>query len=254
MQDFFSAEKLEGDNQYECSNCAKHTNAVKTLSVKSAPSNLIINLKKFDKFGAKIKSGLEYPSQFKLNEFLENSAKKETKGQEMVYELYAVINHEGSSSHKGHYNCYVKNETGTWFVCDDEKVKKSNGKNFNPNKAYILFYRLAENCRQKPVSPRRISNVSTEDAVSDDSKSSVSGKPTSVRINRKRTRCGKKSPVSVKASSPKKPAKKRQQKESLKIVNCAMSESSDWTSSTWKRMKIEEFEGIQVLTEIPAEV
>ena len=55
MKEFFSHWKLEGNNQYECSKCKKYTDAVKKLTLDKEPNNLIINLKKYDKFGAKIK-------------------------------------------------------------------------------------------------------------------------------------------------------------------------------------------------------
>ena len=137
--------------------------------VDEAPANLIINLKKFDKFGAKIKSGLDYPNQFVLNDyFCKSSAKKSAFRGEFKYELYGVINHEGNYSTRGHYNCFVKEADDNWYLCDDAKIKNANGKFQNSSdKAYILFYRLADSSKKGVKSKRSSSNVSTEDALSD---------------------------------------------------------------------------------------
>ena len=63
-----------------------------------------------------------------------------------VYNLYAVIVHEGYSTQRGHYYSYIKN-TGTnmWFEYNDDVVKPvgkdlSSVRKFVKN-AYILFYK-----------------------------------------------------------------------------------------------------------------
>lgn len=146
MKKFFAEEALEGENQYECSKCNKYTDASKKCDIREAPLNLIINLKKFDQFGAKIISGLDYPNQFNLKDYINKTDKITKKGTNLTYELYGVINHEGDHSNCGHYNCYIKNSQGNWFNCDDSKIKRLNGNNIkDADKAYILFYRLADN-------------------------------------------------------------------------------------------------------------
>jgi len=63
-----------------------------------------------------------------------------------VYNLYAVIVHEGYSTSRGHYYCFIKNQsTGIWFKYDDDDVKPvgkdlSSVKRFTQN-AYIMFYK-----------------------------------------------------------------------------------------------------------------
>jgi hypothetical protein len=57
-----------------------------------------------------------------------------------------VIVHEGYSTSRGHYYCFIKNQaTGIWFKYDDDDVKPigkdlSSVKKFTQN-AYILFYK-----------------------------------------------------------------------------------------------------------------
>lgn len=192
MSDFFAEEHLEGDNKYECGKCDAYTNATKKMTVKEAPTNLIINLKKFDKFGTKIKSGVDYPNQFKLNDYFskDGSKKSKSKTNNMTYELYAVINHEGKFSNCGHYNSYVKGYDQNWYICDDAKVKKINGNGpQSTDKAYILFYKLISGpTRENKVFERKASDASTND-VDSDTKSTRSTKPKSLsKINRKRIR------------------------------------------------------------------
>lgn len=257
MKDFFSAEKLHGDNKYECNRCKAYTNATKTIKLEEEPLNLIVNLKKFDKFGAKIKSGLDYPNQFSLNDYIPTSSSRKGKAKRnLVYELYAVINHEGSSSHKGHYTCYVKGYDEKWYVCDDSTVKRINGNNLkSSNKAYILFYKLSESSRKQREAERRTSNVSTDDSLSD-TKSSNSTKPKSLtKINRKRARLTKSTKLNAKLPTPNQSVRKRDRKSRIKVIKTwELSELSDCTSCDSKRFKAEEQEIMDNYTEISIEI
>jgi hypothetical protein len=251
MKDFFAEETLEGENQYECTQCNGYTNASKKLDIREAPLNLIINLKKFDQFGAKIKSGLDYPNQFNLNDYVYKMEKTTKKGNNLTYELYAVINHEGDHSHWGHYNWYVKNLDGNWYNCDDSKIKKFNGSNTKDlDKAYILFYRLADSWRQNKLTPRKISNVSTECDQDEETKPTKYKMKT--RFNRKRQTQWNKSIVGGKLRNQ--IVKKRVRKCTLKVVSSAISDISDWTSSTSKRFKIGEGDDLDISSEISFEI
>lgn len=57
-----------------------------------------------------------------------------------LYDLYAVINHEGSL-HQGHYTSHVK-RGGEWFRCQDQKVcvVDENTVLSDSSTAYVLFY------------------------------------------------------------------------------------------------------------------
>ncbi|CAI2366468.1 unnamed protein product [Moneuplotes crassus] len=143
MRHYFSSEKLEGENKYDCEKCKQYTNAIKSISLKDPPLNLIVNLKKFDVNGAKIKAKIEYPHSFNLGDYIKSTGKGSRSKVANMYELYAVINHEGNFSHRGHYNCYVKGFDETWYRCDDSKIRRIGGQNqTSSEKAYILFYRL----------------------------------------------------------------------------------------------------------------
>lgn len=143
MKFYFSSEKLEGDNKYDWRKCNQYTNAVKSLTLKDPPLNLIVNLKKFDINGAKIKAKIEYPYSFNLGDYIKSTGKGSRSKTGNIYELYAVINHEGYYSHWGHYNWYVRGFDQVWYRCDDSKIKKIGSQNqTSSEKAYILFYRL----------------------------------------------------------------------------------------------------------------
>jgi len=65
-----------------------------------------------------------------------------------VYNLRAVVAHDGASPHSGHYVTYARGETGSWRLFDDSFVKElPNGQDTLRSlgrKAYILFYVLQQ--------------------------------------------------------------------------------------------------------------
>jgi ubiquitin C-terminal hydrolase/Ca2+-binding EF-hand superfamily protein len=63
-----------------------------------------------------------------------------------VYDLFGVINHEGSAS-GGHNTCFCRTDKGTWVYCDDSKVLEVMGEaeeKVVTADAYILCYRRRE--------------------------------------------------------------------------------------------------------------
>ena len=60
-----------------------------------------------------------------------------------LYDLYALIVHQGSSRQFGHYYSYCRSleDASAWYKCNDESVTRVNGIEGALNKqAYILFY------------------------------------------------------------------------------------------------------------------
>ena len=209
---------------------------------------------KFDKFGAKIKSDIKYPYQFDLNDYIKGSngrSFKNNSGKE--YELYAVINHEGKYSHWGHYNSYVKGFDQNWYSCDDSKVKKLTDINQKcSEKAYILFYRLKSSDSQFYSPLRRISNVSTEMAHNEEWKTKKMSKPKTLsKFNRKRKRGSRIEKPSEKFMNL---DKNSLEKGEIQVVSRAMSEVSDWTSTSSKRFKVIEDDEFDITCEISIEI
>jgi len=65
MNEFVKAEKLHGDNKYQCSGCNKKVNALKQWSIESAPRILMVDFVRYN-FGKKNNSIIEYPKKFNL--------------------------------------------------------------------------------------------------------------------------------------------------------------------------------------------
>jgi ubiquitin C-terminal hydrolase len=67
-------------------------------------------------------------------------------GSGSVYDLRAIVSHDGASPHSGHYVCYARGSNGSWRLYDDSMVKEYSATD-EPHrnlgrKAYILFYVL----------------------------------------------------------------------------------------------------------------
>ena len=62
--------------------------------------------------------------------------------QDLVYDLFGVVNHFGSLNF-GHYTAYGKNsETGQWHLYNDETVTSCDPHDVVSEAAYVLFYQL----------------------------------------------------------------------------------------------------------------
>jgi len=250
MKDFFSDYKLEGDNKYECSKWQTYTNATKSVSIEDEPVNLIINLKRFDKFGSKIKSGIDYPITFQLNDYIKSKGSK--KSSSATYELYAVINHEGKFSNKGHYNCMVRGYDKYWYVCDDSTITKIGNNPKKSTKAYILFYKLSEGHKIEKLAQRRISDVSTNDMDSDEQLVKIDKPKSPIKVNRKRKRIITSSTLVSKNKDKSNASIKRRHKAALKAAE-------DWSAEHaldcsmqlgTKRLKVEDQEYYDNTTEV----
>lgn len=132
MDNFFSQETLNGNNKYNCSDWKDLSDAIKTLSIRTAPPILIINMKRFKR--GKIK----YPMKFSLNDYLEDK-----EHDKLEYELNALIIHEGRFNYRGHYYCYVKAFDNRWYKWDDHMITQvDDEEDLMGHLPYILFYRL----------------------------------------------------------------------------------------------------------------
>ncbi len=134
INNFFRYETLERD--WICRNCEKERIATKFLLLQERPI-LIITLKRFTSENKKIVTDIKFPLE---NLSLLNSVNSELQSRQRTkYNLFAVVNHLGTSSSSGHYNLFMKLQKG-WHIFDDERIVPIRTDRVNSPHAYTLVY------------------------------------------------------------------------------------------------------------------
>ncbi|KAH7617640.1 putative Ubiquitin carboxyl-terminal hydrolase 18 [Nannochloris sp. 'desiccata'] len=177
LENFTAVEILEGDDAYRCDACCARVKARKSNVIEIAPNILAIQLSRvgMNFFGAgeeapqKNSAAVEFPLELDLTPFMALDA---LDAAPTVYELYAVVTHEGSTTEDGHYisvvrygggggggrNCSSTNssdsQNGQWYVCDDDVVSPLSADIVlkQQEDAYLLFYE-----RKHPRMPQLLS-------------------------------------------------------------------------------------------------
>lgn len=142
LENYFSKERLDGDESYHCERCKKKVSAYKKFSVERAPNALCIQLKRFNlnSFGgSKISKSISTPHNIDLTKF--KHKKGPSDGASLKYRLVSMVFHHGPSSNSGHYTALGCTSSGSYYYFNDEQVFPVHLNNFtnNPN-AYIMFY------------------------------------------------------------------------------------------------------------------
>lgn len=75
MDKFVAADRLFGDNKYECSGCNKKVNALKTTAIETCPRILIVDFVRYS-FGKKNNAIIQYPKSLKLDGFMSSQIDK----------------------------------------------------------------------------------------------------------------------------------------------------------------------------------
>jgi len=143
LEDFGVEETLE----CRCSDCGgtEDKEFKQKASIDNFPKFLIIQLVRFASmvdderwWSNKIKTAVEFPlDNLDMNKFYPNHSKDQ---QNPVYELFAVVNHQGSVN-GGHYWAFVKTHDNEWYNFNDHSVKIINPKDVQSSDAYMLMYR-----------------------------------------------------------------------------------------------------------------
>jgi ubiquitin carboxyl-terminal hydrolase 9/24 len=136
-------EVLEGENAYFCEMCQAKRKATKRLCIKSLPTNLVIQLKRFH-FDWEANRALKFDNYFQFPWLLDMSpytmegvqAKEEDGGETTApprnYDLVGVVVHSGQAS-AGHYYSFIKDRrravsnkatAGKWFKFNDTTVEE----------------------------------------------------------------------------------------------------------------------------------
>mmetsp|Transcript_6830 Transcript_6830/g.26645 ORF Transcript_6830/g.26645 Transcript_6830/m.26645 type:complete len:577 (+) Transcript_6830:212-1942(+) len=162
LKNFTEEERLEGENAYRCERCKDLCPATKRLTVHEAPAILVVHLKRFDHYGGKINSPVDFTERLTLGGHMSEDAEEAGP----AYRLYAMVTHSGVSVSSGHYYAFVRKPTAPsfdgsgrnspavanfygaatnatddeWYLCDDSSVRRVNRADVFDEQAYVLFY------------------------------------------------------------------------------------------------------------------
>ncbi|ONM54386.1 UBP26 isoform X5 [Zea mays] len=124
LNEYFSEEALDGENQYFCESCQKRVDATRCIKLRSLPPVVNFQLKRYvflpkTTTKKKISSTFSFPGQLDLGKRLSEPSSSCT------YALSAILIHKGTGANSGHYVAHIKDESnGQWWEFDDETVSK----------------------------------------------------------------------------------------------------------------------------------
>ena len=141
LNSFCTAETLRKSEAWYCSACKQHQQASKKIDLWTAPSVLILHLKRFSftsTYRDKLDMKVDFPIEgLDLSSFVRGGS---ASGAGLIYDLYAVSNHFGGLG-GGHYTAYAKNlKNGLWYSLDDSNVSQVHPGSVVTEAAYVLFY------------------------------------------------------------------------------------------------------------------
>ncbi|XP_067138768.1 ubiquitin carboxyl-terminal hydrolase 48-like [Centruroides vittatus] len=179
LDEFLKEEELDGSNQYYCSYCQNKQNATRAIRLLRLPKLLNLQLLRFV-FDRQTGCKKKLNSYIQFCEVLDLSKYVQKPENSVLYDLYAVLIHQGPSAYSGHYVAHIQDRiSGAWFKFNDETVERMEGKKLqlgteenltdnstktNPkapkltkgshasNNAYMLVYRLRDdNYKEYPA-------------------------------------------------------------------------------------------------------
>ena len=123
---------------FYCRNCKELTAVYKSQEILSPSPIIVFSLQRF-KNNRKIYTHVDFPLEgLDMSKYL-CSKSPQKQSQDLMYDLYATINHTGGLN-GGHYfaNCKVNK---TWHNFDDSFVSQRDPQNIVDSSAYVLFYK-----------------------------------------------------------------------------------------------------------------
>eukprot|EP01060_Flectonema_neradi_P026792 TRINITY_DN3611_c0_g1_i1.p1 TRINITY_DN3611_c0_g1~~TRINITY_DN3611_c0_g1_i1.p1 ORF type:complete len:1337 (+),score=251.81 TRINITY_DN3611_c0_g1_i1:62-4072(+) len=130
LDQYFSEERLEGENEYRVPGKGLHP-AVKSTTLQKAPPVLMLHLKRFDyDIAGQKQTKVNEKQDFALDLDLSSYAAKPSSSdvtpfsptEDMKYSLLSVLVHSGDFN-AGHYYAFIRPQlTGPWYRYDDERV------------------------------------------------------------------------------------------------------------------------------------
>lgn len=148
----FSPHPLDKNNLWECGQCKKRVEGIKSMRLWKTPDVLLISLKRFNFSGyrsIKLTPKVQFPLYgLDLSEFCESHES----GNPMIYDLYGVCYHHGDNPKSGHYTSVVKMPDGEWCKFNDSMVYVANEEHdIITSNAYLLCYRRRSACVLNPA-------------------------------------------------------------------------------------------------------
>ncbi|KAL8189550.1 hypothetical protein R6Q57_029116 [Mikania cordata] len=172
---FTSKEHLDGGaKQYQCQQCKQKVKALKQLTVYKASNVLTIHLKRFGchMSGQKIDKNVLFSPILDLKPFVTGPYDGD-----LTYTLYGVLVHAGWSTDSGHYYCFVRTSSGTWYALDDNRVFQVSENMVFEQEAYMLFY-----FRDKKNFPSKNTDVHQKEKIVMNGASNGPGEPTKAQM------------------------------------------------------------------------
>ncbi|NXD88314.1 UBP2 hydrolase, partial [Halcyon senegalensis] len=138
---FTKEDVLDGDEKPTCCRCKARTRCMKKFSIQKFPKILVLHLKRFSEARirtSKLTTFVNFQlKDLDLREFASQSCNH------VVYNLYAVSNHSGTTM-GGHYTAYCKSPVSSeWHSFNDSRVTPMSSSHVRSSDAYLLFYELA---------------------------------------------------------------------------------------------------------------
>ncbi|XP_058752545.1 ubiquitin carboxyl-terminal hydrolase 20-like [Vicia villosa] len=136
LESYFMIENM--DAKFKCSSCDQQVYMAKQLLIDKAPGIAVLQLKRFKCDGEKIESHVSFAMDLDLEPY--TSPKCREHDAILMYDLYAVVVHRGSTAKSGHYFSYVRSDENTWHLMDDSEVCRVSIDEVLSQQAYLLFY------------------------------------------------------------------------------------------------------------------
>jgi ubiquitin C-terminal hydrolase len=132
---FFTDVRLDSENKWKCEACGEETCALRHVSLRVAPPNLIVQFKRFK---ARSTKGLARDNSEVILDDTLDLAPFAVDGAALKYRLVGVVCHAGGMSF-GHYTAYGR-RGGPWCSFNDSQVTERAPPTGPTAAPYVLFY------------------------------------------------------------------------------------------------------------------
>ncbi|KAK0400686.1 hypothetical protein QR680_015395 [Steinernema hermaphroditum] len=135
LQDHFARDVID---EFNCVHCKHRGPAYRFSRILRAPSVLIIQLKRFDCFGRKIRYPVQAEMTLDMRAYMVPVSEQQ---QPVHYTLSGNIVHYGSSLDYGHYVTVTRGIDNGWYLFDDDSRSRIKaGAVSSYDQPYVLFY------------------------------------------------------------------------------------------------------------------